>query len=92
MRKLATTLTAAAIAAVLAGTALAQQKCEDPKVLFPVHLLHLRDMGLMQGQNFDLEELADHCAADGIHEVLLVANPEPVTGGVGAPTNPVAIK
>ncbi|MEO7430432.1 MAG: cyclase family protein [Acidimicrobiales bacterium] len=66
--------------------------CEDPAVLFPVHLLQLRDMGLTQGQNFDLEALAEHCAADGIYEMLLVANPEPVTGGVGAPTSPVAIK
>jgi kynurenine formamidase len=66
--------------------------CEDPAVLFPVHLLQLRDMGLTQGQNFDLEELSVHCAADGHHEMLLVANPEPVTGAVGAPTSPVAIK
>lgn len=66
--------------------------CEDPAVLFPVHMLQLRDMGLTQGQNFDLEALAAHCAADGVYEMLLVANPEPVTGGVGAPTNPVAIK
>lgn len=66
--------------------------CEDPAVLFPVHLLQLRDMGLTQGQNFDLEELSAHCASDGVYEMLLVANPEPVTGGVGAPTNPVAIK
>ncbi len=66
--------------------------CEDPAVLFPVHLLHLRDMGLTQGQNFDLEALAAHCATDGVYEMLLVANPEPVTGGVGSPTSPVAIK
>ncbi|MFZ6004717.1 MAG: cyclase family protein [Actinomycetota bacterium] len=66
--------------------------CEDPAVLFPVHLLQLRDMGLTQGQNFDLEALSAHCASDGVYEMLLVANPEPVTGGVGAPTNPVAIK
>lgn len=66
--------------------------CEDPAVLFPVHLLQLRDMGLTQGQNFDLEALSESCAADGVYEMLLVANPEPVTGGVGAPTSPVAIK
>jgi kynurenine formamidase len=65
---------------------------EDPAVLFPVHAIQLRDMGLTQGQNFDLEALADHCAADGVYEMLLVANPEPVTGGTGAPVNPVAIK
>ena len=49
-------------------------------------------MGLLQGQNFDLEALAAHCAADGVYEMLLVANPEPVTGGTGAPVNPVAVK
>ena len=65
---------------------------EDPAVLFPVHAIQLRDMGLTQGQNFDLEALAAHCAADGVYEMLLVANPEPVTGGTGAPVNPVAIK
>lgn len=65
---------------------------EDPAVLFPVHAIQLRDMGLLQGQNWDLEALAAHCAADGTYEVLLVANPEPVTGGTGAPVNPVAIK
>ncbi len=36
--------------------------CEDPAVLFPVHMIQLRDMGLTQGQNFDLEALAAHCA------------------------------
>ena len=66
--------------------------CEDPAVLFPVHMIQLRDMGLTQGQNFDLEALSAHCAADGTYEMLLVANPEPVTGGTGAPVNPVAIK
>ena len=65
---------------------------EDPAVLFPVHAIQLRDMGLMQGQNWDLEALAAHCADDGVYEMLLVANPEPVTGGTGAPVNPVAIK
>jgi len=81
------------VAAVATDTlALEVYPCEDPAVLFPVHLLHLRDMGLMQGQNFDLEALADHCAGDGVYDMLLVANPEPVTGGTGAPTNPVAVK
>ncbi len=81
------------VAAVATDTlALEVYPCEDPAVLFPVHLLQLRDMGLTQGQNFDLEALSAHCAADGVYEMLLVANPEPVTGGVGAPTTPVSIK
>lgn len=81
------------VAAVATDTlALEVFPCEDPAVLFPVHLLQLRDMGLLQGQNFDLEALAAHCRDDGVYEMLLVANPEPVTGGTGAPTAPVAVK
>lgn len=81
------------LAAVAIDTmALEVYPCEDPAVLFPVHLLQLRDMGLTQGQNFDLEALSAHCAADGAYEMLLVANPEPITGATGAPTSPVAIK
>src|SRR3546814_736867 len=81
------------VAAVAIDTmAMEVYPCEDADVLFPVHLLQLRDMGLTQGQNFDLEELSAHCAADGTYEMLLVANPEPVTGGTGAPTSPVAVK
>jgi kynurenine formamidase len=81
------------VAAVATDTmAMEVYPCEDPAVLFPVHMIQLRDMGLLQGQNFDLEALASHCAADGVYEMLLVANPEPVTGGTGAPVNPVAIK
>ncbi len=64
---------------------------EDPKVLLPVHMIHLRDMGLLQGQNWYLDELADHCAATGRAEVLLVANPLPLTHAVGAPVAPVAL-
>jgi kynurenine formamidase len=81
------------VAAVATDTmAMEVYPCEDPAVLFPVHMIQLRDMGLLQGQNFDLEALASHCAADRAYEMLFVANPEPVTGGTGAPVNPVAVK
>jgi kynurenine formamidase len=66
--------------------------CEDENLLLPVHLLHLRDMGLTQGQNFDLEALSADCAGDGVYEFLLEASPLPFTGGCGSPVNPVAIK
>jgi kynurenine formamidase len=65
---------------------------ERDDVLFPVHLLHLRDMGLTQGQNFDLEALSVDCADDGVYEFLLEASPLPFTGAVGSPVNPVAVK
>src|SRR4051794_36301893 len=66
--------------------------CEVDGLNLPVHMLHIVEMGLTQGQNFDLEELATHCAADGRYEFLLVAAPEPFTAACGAPVVPVAIK
>jgi len=65
---------------------------EDDAVLFPVHLLDLVEIGLTQGQNFDLEDLAADCADDGVYTFLLEASPIPFTGGLGAPVNPVAVK
>lgn len=58
----------------------------------PVHLLHLTEMGLLQGQNWDLEALADACAADERMTFQLSATPEPIAGGVGAPVAPVATR
>jgi hypothetical protein len=49
-------------------------------------------MGLTQGQNWDLEELAADCEADGQYDFFLEASPQPFVGGVGSPVNPVAIK
>ncbi|MHB8669053.1 MAG: cyclase family protein [Acidimicrobiales bacterium] len=66
--------------------------CERPDCLLPVHLLHLVEMGMTQGQNFDLEALAIDCAEDGVYEFFLDASPQPFVGGVGTPVNPVAIK
>jgi len=66
--------------------------CEDPDLYLPVHLLHLVEMGLTQGQNFFLDELADACAADGRYTFLLDGTPLPFTGALGAPVNPVALR
>ena len=41
---------------------------------------------------FALDELAADCAADGCWEFLLSAPPLKVTGGIGSPINPLAIK
>lgn len=60
--------------------------------LLAVHMLHLRDMGLVQGQNWDFEALAADCAEDNRYAVMLVAGPEPLVGATSAPTVPVAIK
>ena len=66
--------------------------CENPRVFMPVHMIHLRDMGLAQGQNWHLDALGADCASDGQYAFLLVATPIPLTGAVGAPTAPTAIK
>ena len=58
----------------------------------PVHLLHLVEMGLTQGQNWVLDPLAEDCAADGRYTFLLDATPLPLTQGLGTPLNPVAVK
>ena len=42
-----------------------------------MHLLHLVDMGLPQGQLWALDDLAVDCAADGRYEVLLRKTPAP---------------
>lgn len=57
-----------------------------------MHALDLVEMGMMQGQNWNLEELAEDCAQDGRYAFLLSAPPEPFTGGVGSPVVPVAVK
>ena len=60
--------------------------------LHPLHQIFLPQMGLPIGEIFDLEELADDCAADGVYEFFLAAPPLPITGAVGSPVNPLAIK
>jgi kynurenine formamidase len=58
----------------------------------PMHMLCLRDMGLMLGEYWDLGGLAADCAADGVYEFQLIAPPLKVVGAVGSPVNPIAIK
>lgn len=49
-------------------------------------------LGLVLGELFDFETLADDCARDGVYESLFVAKPLNVRGGVGSPANALAIK
>jgi hypothetical protein len=65
---------------------------ELPGILLPMHMLALRDMGMMLGEMWDFEELAAACAADGSYEFFLVSQPLLITGAVGSPINPIAIK
>jgi kynurenine formamidase len=65
---------------------------EDPAVLLPVHMIHLRDLGLAQGQIWALDDLAADCAADGQADFLLSATPIPLTGSPGGLVAPTAVK
>jgi kynurenine formamidase len=64
---------------------------EDWSCMMPVHMIHLRDMGLIQGQNWNFEHLVDALSETGSHACQLVAAPEPFTGALSAPVHPVAI-
>jgi kynurenine formamidase len=58
----------------------------------PLHQVAIPHIGLFLGEMWDLDDLAADCAADGTYDFFLTAAPIPVTGAVGAPVNPVAVK
>jgi kynurenine formamidase len=58
----------------------------------PLHVVALVHMGLAFGEIFDLDALAEHCAADGVYEFMFAAVPLPLTGASGSPLSAVAIK
>ncbi len=59
----------------------------------PLHQVVIPHIGLYIGEMWDLEALAADCAAsDGRYEFWLTAAPIPVTGAVGSPVNPIAVK
>ncbi|WP_382309775.1 cyclase family protein [Herbiconiux sp. UC225_62] len=58
----------------------------------PLHIVSLVHGGIVFGEMFDLEALAEDCAEDGVDEFMLVASPLPLTGGSGSPVAAVAIK
>ncbi len=81
------------VAAVATDTiALEVYPCERDDLMFPVHMLHLVEMGLTQGQNFDLEELGRDCADDRVYEFFFEGTPEPIVRGLGSFVNPIAVK
>ncbi|SES09089.1 Putative cyclase [Lentzea xinjiangensis] len=58
----------------------------------PLHQVVIPHIGLLVGEMWDLEALAEDCARDGVHEFWLSAAPLPITGAVGSPVNPIAVK
>ncbi|MER7816151.1 cyclase family protein [Streptomyces sp. NPDC096153] len=64
---------------------------EIENLWLPVHALDLVEMGMLQGQNWNLEELSTACAEERRYAFLLSATPEPFVGGTGTPVAPVAV-
>jgi len=56
-----------------------------------VHALDLVEMGMLQGQNWNLEALSTACAEERRYAFLLSAMPEPFVGATGTPVAPVAL-
>ena len=80
----------AAVATDTWGAEVLPNETED--VFQPLHIICIVYMGLLVGEIFDLEALAEDCAADGVYEFFFVAQPLPITVAVGSPINPLAIK
>jgi kynurenine formamidase len=81
---------AAAVAVDNVAVEVSPAEIEDTPLL--LHMLTLREMGLMLGEIWALDELAADCATDKIYEFMLVAQPLLIPGAVGSPVAPLAIK
>ena len=58
----------------------------------PWHQICIPIVGMIHGENFILDALADDCAEDGRYEFFFMAPPINITNAGGSPLNPQAIK
>ena len=49
-------------------------------------------LGIPLGELWDLDALAEHCAADGTYDAFFTSAPLHVRGGVGSPPNAIAVR
>lgn len=81
------------VAAVATDTYAVEVKpYQVPGQASPFHVVAIVYMGLLLGEIFDLEDLAAACDADHRYECFFVGAGLPVTGAVGTPVNPYAIR
>ncbi|MFG2941205.1 cyclase family protein [Streptomyces sp. NPDC048282] len=66
--------------------------CPIEGAIIPFHQVTIRDMGLTLGEMFNFEGLAADCEQDGVWEFLFCAPGLKVTGSVGSPITPMALK
>jgi kynurenine formamidase len=65
---------------------------ESVEAFQPWHWVVIPMIGITMGEIFYVKDLADDCLEDGVYEFLFCAPPLPITGAVGSPINPQAIK
>jgi kynurenine formamidase len=65
---------------------------ESLKINQPWHWIVIPMIGITMGEIFNLRDLAADCAEDSVYEFLFCAPSLPITGAVGSPINPIAIK
>ncbi|MGW0179943.1 cyclase family protein [Nocardia sp. NPDC003345] len=58
----------------------------------PLHQVAIPQIGLFIGEMWDLDALAQACRDDGNYDFFLTAAPIKITGAVGAPVNPIAVR
>ncbi|MDD7938918.1 cyclase family protein [Actinomycetospora lutea] len=81
------------IAAIATDTWGVEVRPNEFEVAFqPLHQVAIPHLGLFLGEMWDLDGLAADCAADGRHDFFLTAAPLRITGAVGSPVNPIAVK
>jgi kynurenine formamidase len=80
------------VAAVATDTWAFEAIPSKTSIWLPVHAAGIVHMGLLIGEIFALDALAEDCAGDGVYEFLFSAAPLPFTGAVGSPVNPIAVK
>ncbi len=64
----------------------------QPVATHPVHAVLIRDLGMTIGEMFNFEELAPHCAEDGVWDFFFVGLPLKFSKAVGSPLMPMVIK
>jgi kynurenine formamidase len=65
---------------------------EAVPVDYSIHIGALRNLGILLGELWALEDLAMACRADGVYEFLLVSAPLNIPGAFGSPANALAIR
>lgn len=73
---------------------IANEVTVDPNtgISLPLHSALMRNLGVVFSEIMQLDDLAEDCEADGQWDFLFTAAPLKVTGGTGAPANPLVVK